>query len=356
MEHLVRSLVARPVLLLAIAAGLALGDNAKASDEQIDNPVAYTQNALRLIEKNAYYADRVNWTKAYEQALNSLGPGSSNLDAYAEIRRVLLALGDGHSFLMTAQSAHHFDLSGEGRVEVRLESQGIAYIRLDGYSGGDMSAIDAYVHDLSARFDAVSVGGICGWIVDLRQNRGGNMWPMLAGLHDILGADNLGAFIDRRGKQYPWAEGSLVQNARNPRYVDAPVAVLIGNATASSGEAIVVAFAGRPRTRTFGQPTRGLSTANHAIRLPDGAMLFLTASIFVDRTGKVYGTAISPDEASDDDSSTVSKARSWLATQPCAIPSRNNAAVVRRRTDDLALNRTGRHAASCSRAAAGPAD
>ena len=35
-----------------------------------------------------------------------------------------------------------------------------------------------------------------GWIVDLRGNGGGNMWPMLAGIGPILGEGIAGYFID----------------------------------------------------------------------------------------------------------------------------------------------------------------
>lgn len=56
---------------------------------------------------------------------------------------------------------------------------------------------------------------------------------------------------------------------------DAPkVAVLIDNGTASSGEAVLIAFQRRPDTRTFGNATCGLSTANQEYMLSDGASLF----------------------------------------------------------------------------------
>lgn len=44
------------------------------------------------------------------------------------------------------------------------------------------------------------------------------------------------------------------------------VAVLFDGMTASSGEAVVVAFKQRPDTRSFGMPTCGLSTANVGLR------------------------------------------------------------------------------------------
>ena len=59
---------------------------------------------------------------------------------------------------------------------------------------------------------------------------------------------------------------------------DPYVAVLTDDQTASSGEAIVVAFRGREQTRSFGEGTWGVSTANAAFALPDGAVIFLTVA------------------------------------------------------------------------------
>ena len=79
-----------------------------------------------------------------------------------------------------------------------------------------------------------------------------------------------------------------------------PVAVLTGVNTASSGEVIVVAFRGRPNTRSFGLYTTGLSTANRGFHLSDGAVINLTTSVYADRTGQTYGERIHPDEIVDD--------------------------------------------------------
>ena len=75
-----------------------------------------------------------------------------------------------------------------------------------------------------------------------------------------------------------------------------PVVVVTGAKTASSGEAVAVAFRGRPHTRSVGQPTLGVSTSNQMYPLPGGAGLNLTTARFVDRTGRAYGDALVPDE------------------------------------------------------------
>jgi carboxyl-terminal processing protease len=75
-----------------------------------------------------------------------------------------------------------------------------------------------------------------------------------------------------------------------------PVAVLTSRLTASAGEGVAMGFAGRPAVRSFGEPTAGVPTGNAQLRLPDGAELYLTMGIGVDRTGRTYETRIRPDQ------------------------------------------------------------
>jgi C-terminal processing protease CtpA/Prc len=137
---------------------------------------------------------------------------------------------------------------------------------------------------------------------------------MLSGLKPLLGAGNFGSFRDRQGRDSPW-DPSKLDGCSAPIPHDVRVAVLIGPKTASSGEAVVVAFSGMPNARSFGGETSGLSTSNRTFRLPDGGALFLTNAIDVDRTGKEFPQGITPDvvveqEGTDDD--TLAAAQAWL--------------------------------------------
>lgn len=118
-----------------------------------------------------------------------------------------------------------------------------------------------------------------------------------------------GAFEFADQSQTPWvyyAEGGLWVDheyvmstqrdevARNQ--AQSPVAVVLGTETASSGEAVAIAFNGRPQCRSFEQPTRGLSTSNEIFDLADGASIGITVARFVDRKGQVFGASVTPDE------------------------------------------------------------
>ncbi len=134
------------------------------------------------------------------------------------------------------------------------------------------------------------------------------MWPMLAGIGPVLGEGLAGYFVDPDSVTRAWvyedgAAGidTLVIARADPFYDRAAgppaVAVLTDGRTASSGEAIAVAFRGRPEARSFGSATFGVSTANTGFALPDGAVIFLTVAWMADRSGTVYGGRVEPDEA-----------------------------------------------------------
>jgi len=139
----------------------------------------------------------------------------------------------------------------------------------------------------------------CGWIVDLRGNDGGDMWPMLTTVIPLLDASTVGYFVGPDGQRTPWRlaggrayAGTEVQSimpntlAISPGH--APVSVLADEGTASSGEAVLISFIGQRGVRTIGQPTAGVPSANAGFSLSDGAQLVLTVASDADRTGHVY--------------------------------------------------------------------
>jgi C-terminal processing protease CtpA/Prc len=93
--------------------------------------------------------------------------------------------------------------------------------------------------------------------------------------------------------------------------------VLLGPKTGSSGEMMAIAFAGRPATRSFGQPTAGFATANSTVVLSDGAVLAVTSAYVEDRLGRRYEGAMTPDETAAADE-TAAIATAWLEKQGCA--------------------------------------
>jgi len=134
----------------------------------------------------------------------------------------------------------------------------------------------------------------------------------LAGVGPILGDGSVGSFVANDGN-VSWFYQDGKTGTRNPAGLEtvsltlqeepvlqtpsvAPVAVLVDNSTASSAEAITIAFHGRPASRSFGSRTAGKSTAVQPFKLDDGAELYLTTAIDADRSGKAYPDGFTPDQ------------------------------------------------------------
>jgi C-terminal processing protease CtpA/Prc len=101
------------------------------------------------------------------------------------------------------------------------------------------------------------------------------------------------------------------------RQATPPIAVLTDTWTASASEAVAIAFRGNPNTRSFGQRTRGLTTANGSLKLSDGAFIVLAQAIEADRNGLLYEDGLTPDVVTEPDENGVPEvARRWLLDQP----------------------------------------
>lgn len=293
----------------------------------------YLLEAIGKIREVALNAPKVDWDKQARVANFLAKDATSFAEAYSAIDYLLKSLRDNHSMLILPSAARQL-LENKRTDDFGLRSERIgpfAYVALSGYSGNAPSRVAAYIDDLKGRIYRLDDPAVCGWIVDLRANGGGNMWPMMAGLAPLLGEGESGAFISPKGKTVwgidprgePFVGSTKPSATTQTRFIqngNAYTAVLIGARTASSGEAIAVAFRGKPNVRSFGESTRGLSTANSTVSLSDGALMAITTSVFADRTGATYGNKIVPDEvvatAAPDSSATedpvVIAASKWL--------------------------------------------
>ncbi len=288
------------------------------------------------MEEHSINRFQIDWNMMRSEAYALADSAQTPRDTYNAIRIALAKLGDRHSFF--SPPAELTELSGSESTETsslpsgKLLENRIGYVSLFGFSGTDEAA-DKYAMAVEQSIDEIDTAHPCGWIVDLRQDTGGNMWPMLAGIGPILGEGHVGAFVYPDGRQQLWyyANGQAlldeklmfavsVESSHQLAQSMPPVAVLTGHDTASSGEAVVVAFRGRPRTRSFGEETAGRSTSNQGFELSDGAILVLTVATFADRAGQTYGSKIVPDQIVErgiqSDDYVIKAAIEWLLKQP----------------------------------------
>lgn len=249
-------------------------------------------DALTRAEANAYFGERVRWDQLRKQSENI---AASEYEAHRFISNALKQLNDGHSRLVPASSAtneHDFD---PGNVKVSV-TDGVGYVFVPSTAGLSRAGRDSYAKSICSRLIALNSQAPLGWLVDLRGNGGGNMWPMLQALKPLLGRDEAGRMVTKDGTETPWDIRDVAGCSAD--LSSTPVAVLFNNTTASAAEAVAIAFRGRNSTRSFGAQTAGQANANRSFDLIDGSILLVTSALYKDRHGHLYADSIIlPDEA-----------------------------------------------------------
>ena len=248
-----------------------------------DSNTRYVEKAVRIMDKNGIYAQGPDWEQAKSVALEA---SPSSLEEAQEI--VIQAgkvAGGKHTFLMTSGEVTENNTSAWEMPTVELLEEGIAYIKLPPFSGNEEEGIKyANTTVLSTLPNALK-----GAIIDLRGNRGGNMYPMIAAVHRFLPDDLILRLRTRRNNMEINVDYvTRVAKVKRQAAIDCPVALLTDEWTGSSGEAVLLCFRGLENTRTFGSPTAGYASCNQPFKLPDGSQFVLTTGTDVARTGEEF--------------------------------------------------------------------
>ncbi len=292
--------------------------------------------ALKTLKTHHINREKVDWKATEAKAWASLPHSNKPEDAYPAIKAVIKALGEKHTSLWT-RDEWKAEMSGEQQgktkpvaltpVEFRMLPDHTGYVHIYAFIGNDKAVKDYETH-FRAEMAKLQKQGACRYVVDLRGNEGGNMWPMLNGVAPLLGDPPFGFFEPGADPGEVWTvKNGEVQGVdtadigRIPAYSSTrknpPVAVLVDRHTSSSGEFTAMAFEGRGGTRFFGQPTAGYVTGNDVFPLPDGAQIALTTSGSQDRLHRKYRERIVPDATTAPGPATDAAAQAWLRAVPC---------------------------------------
>ena len=243
---------------------------------------SYVKKAVRIMDKNGIYAQGSEWEKAKEEALSA--QPSSLEEAQEIVLKAGKVAGGKHTYLMTADEVTENDTADWEMPTVKMLENGVAVIKLPQFMGNAEDGIKYANTVLNAIPDALQ-----GVIIDLRGNRGGNMYPMIAVVHRFLPNDNIIQLRTRRNNMKINVEYVLrVANVAQQAHINCPVALLTDEWTGSSGEAVLLCFRGLSYARTFGLPTAGYCSGNQIYALPGGSQLVLTVGEDIARTGEAF--------------------------------------------------------------------
>lgn len=344
--------------LAAIICTLWLGAAPAAAQTPVFDPQARVTEALEQIRSVAYHRDRLDWA-AIETRARALAEGARDeVDLMPAYQALVSYLEDNHSQVEypTGMMERWRERYGNRRMlpdppasrprsTSRFMTRPEPTVRttnLGAATAGVIVVPSARYEPPPSSFGArlhTGVRGmqdqVCGYVVDLRGNTGGALFPMVIGLSDLIGDDRRIVYVRPDGSEMVarLKDGSMTALSEDgstivldrlegwrpaPGANARPVAVLMDDATGSSGEGAALALIGRDRVRTFGGRTAGVASANQEIALSDGTVLLITAAMMTDQAGRTYPEGIPPDEPvptsqANDDAQAAAEA--WLATQ-----------------------------------------
>jgi carboxyl-terminal processing protease len=282
--------------IVLVASSLATAQNTA----QI-SPRAYVEEALNYMQESALNKHTINWQAVRERTLLRAKDAKTTWDTYPAIAYAITQLGEKHTWFQIPDNLpleqrqlleagikrilarpdpakpSPFMPSKEMKGHIIRKDQAVfAYVVVPmcigrfaewEKNGPDFQQFADKLHALVLELQAQKP---LGWIIDLRGNSGGNMWPMLAGIGTVLGEGDLGAFVSPDNEHAPWFYKEGKAGMRDPHdppgkeeisaevkpsqlaFTELPwVAVLFDRGTGSSGEAIAISFAGRKRERSL---------------------------------------------------------------------------------------------------------
>jgi len=285
----------------------------------------YLDDLLAIMQIYSINTASIDWTKVRAEVSAAAGAATMVPETYPAIGVALRLLNDEQSYYM-GRDGRTIGPPPVGGCQAATPAtptlpDAIGYVKV-GPCDCDGNLATQFAESIQRAIRDADRPGLVGWIVDLRGNFGGNVWPMIAGIGPVLGESIIGWIVyNDREYEREYVNGGAQSFGDVFARVASPyklmrewpkVAVLTDGVVASSGEAITVYFRGRPNTRSFGTPTCGHHHLQQFFRLSDGATLGLAVSQHADRTKKQYASRIEPDEIIADPGAAVSRAVAWL--------------------------------------------
>lgn len=292
-----------------------LSQNSVSSNDSINT---FYNSLLKIMKTDYLYKNDVDWPKKELELKERLTKYNSFENSLNEITSLFDGINANHcsvyyknnSYSATYNGPSENDFSEQwlkkydsgSSFEVKILDDNYGYILVPSINFEDISSeninkIAQPLYDKIAKIKETT--SFKGWIIDLRINTGGNIYPMLLALYDFLGNNPVFGVMNNnkdlvsmtkmdKGK---YIEGDTITSYIIPngkKLTKTKVAIIIGNATASSGEITALAFKGRKNTIYIGKETMGMTTTNEKRDLPHGAFMALTIGYDSDRYGKFY--------------------------------------------------------------------
>ncbi|WP_010001881.1 S41 family peptidase [Leuconostoc lactis] len=276
----------------------------------------YGMNALDKLNKYGYFSDTDNWKSQYQNAAKEMKSVKNYNQADIVLKKVVSHAGGKHSKIVTTQETkkqqHYED------PEFRFEDS-LLIIHEPQFTGNANQA-NNYANKINS-YIFKHKHEIKGVILDLSNNNGGDMAPMILGISSLIPDGNIFSFIfpNSNTEKIILDKGSLnagegtVSLKNHGKINNVKIAVIINKMTASSGEFTALAIKSSSRVKFFGENSAGYTSVNQSFPLYSGTTINLTVGGVKDITNKEYfNTPITPDVRTNEPYKLASQ---WISSQ-----------------------------------------
>lgn len=257
--------------------------------------------------------------QAQKNKLKKIRNDISNQHTYKEIYPLLkqaLAIKSGkHGSLMTPSEVKKE--SSQFKAPTSSVKDNILYVHLPEFSGSSSQG-EKYANTIYYKMTSKIYKGI---IIDLSNNLGGDIGPMLAGISPVIPNGKLFEIVNAADNPTSVTfHGSVTNNMGTKidlgnvkKVTGIPVAVIINRWTASSGELTALALENNPSVKTFGGESAGYTSINTTYMMYNGAQVNITTSKIKKNNGQVlFNNKIKPDVQTNNP---IVQANNWILNQ-----------------------------------------
>lgn len=232
------------------------------------------------------------------------------------VATLLKSLNEPHTYLKDKDSNKIFFSAkkrcvNNSKIKLDFQKDKLAYLKVSSIGITTTEEKSQYVRNSINKIRSQDNENSRYWIIDLRKNSGGNMWPMLQALSPFFDAtQTLGEFhlssgsITRFGFKDGIAHESSLQKINfqpdtyHLKHQPIGIYVLIDSSVASSAEALAIGLSSLNNVKLVGEKTCGLATVNTPFELSDGSILVLTTGEMANIHGQTFKNGIKPSMSS----------------------------------------------------------
>lgn len=236
---------------------------------------------------------------------------NDNNDIYIGIELVLQKIDDKHSFFFRPDTASNPFTNNSSElippIDSKILEHNIGYLKIFGLLSEDSAIYQSYALKIrNALIELDKNNNLKGWIIDLTNNNGGRAGTFTLGLAPFFTDSIVSYSINAKGD---YIENKLLNNTyfygktevlklNTENYVlknaNIPIAVLIGENTASLAELIALNFSGIKNSILIGKKTIGFTTDLMVYSFKSGAQLGFSINYMCDRNKNIYKNGITP--------------------------------------------------------------